>query len=68
MSQLVEKLGNAKAETAKTAEDALIKLGPRVLALLPESVKGSPEATARLEKIRTALKEAMDQTNIGARR
>jgi hypothetical protein len=66
VSQLVEKLGNAKAETAKTAEEALIKLGPRVLALLPESVKGSPEATARLEKVRAALKEAMDQTNIGA--
>ena len=48
VSQLVEKLGNAKAETAKSAEEALIKLGPRVLSLLPESVKGERRRSPRL--------------------
>ena len=67
VSQLVEKLDAPKMEARKAAEDALIKLGPRILPLLPDDKNaGTPERKERLEKIRTALREAMDQTNLGA--
>jgi hypothetical protein len=67
VGQLVEKLGAPKMEAAQAAEDALIKLGPRVLPLLPDAaaVKGGPpERAKRLERVREKLREATDQTNL----
>ncbi|MEJ7637937.1 MAG: hypothetical protein WKF75_08140, partial [Singulisphaera sp.] len=37
VAQLVERLDSPKLETSKAAEEGLIKLGPRVLPLLPDS-------------------------------
>jgi len=67
VSQLVERLDAPKMEAQQAAEDALIKLGPRILPLLPDGDKaGSPVRRKRLERIRGALHEAFDQTNLGA--
>ncbi len=67
VDQLVSKLDAPKMEARKTAEDALIKLGERVLPLLPEGAKaGGGEREQRLERIRKAIRESMDQTNLGA--
>ncbi|MFO0951746.1 MAG: hypothetical protein U0835_11475 [Isosphaeraceae bacterium] len=67
VGQLVERLGSEKKEAAQAAEDALLKLGARVLPLLPDAAKaGSPERKARLERIREKLREAGDQANLGA--
>ena len=67
VSQLVEKLDAPKMEARKAAEDALIKLGPRVLPLLPDDkAAGTPERKKGLEKVRAALREAEDKTNLGA--
>jgi hypothetical protein len=64
---LVERLEAPKMEARKAAEEALIKLGPRVLPLLPDSAKaGGAERKQRLERIRTALRDAQDSTNLGA--
>ena len=67
VSQLVERLGSPKAETAKAAEDALVKLGERALPLLPdaEKVEGA-DRKKRLGRVREALREAAEQTNLGA--
>jgi hypothetical protein len=67
VSQLVERLEAPKAEARKAAEEALIKLGPRILPLLPEPEKVSgAERKQRLTKIREALHEATEQMNLGA--
>ncbi len=65
VSQLVERLGSSKEETAKSAEDALLKLGPRVLPLLPEKLEAKA-AAERLKKVRDALHEASEQLNLDA--
>jgi hypothetical protein len=67
VSQLIERLEAPKAEARAQAEEALVKLGPRALPLLPdpEKVTGA-ERKQRLEKVRAALREAVDQTNLGA--
>src|SRR5215217_6303946 len=67
--QLVERLEAPKIEARKAAEEALIKLGPRILPLLPESAKATgEERKQRIERIRAALREAQaaDQSNLGA--
>lgn len=65
--QLVERLDAPKIEARKAAEDALVKLGPKVLPLLPEPGKaGSGERNQRLDRVRAALRESQDQTNLGA--
>jgi hypothetical protein len=65
--QLVERLDSSKMESRQAAEEALIKLGPRVLAVLPEVTKATPaERKQRLERVRAALQEAQDETNLGA--
>lgn len=67
VGQLVERLGSPKMETRKAAEEALIKLGAKALPLLPEPEKGAAgEKEKGLERVRAALKEAEDQTNLGA--
>jgi hypothetical protein len=66
VSQLIEKLDAPKAEARDAAEAALIKLGPRILPLLPDpaKVKGA-EAKKRIAKVRTALIEDQEQANLG---
>src|SRR4051794_28929420 len=39
--QLVERLDSSKMEARKSAEEALVKLGPRILPFLPEATKGT---------------------------
>ena len=57
--QLVEKLDAPKMEARQAAEDGLIKLGPPILPLLPESPRSaSTERKQRLERIRDALRDA----------
>jgi len=61
--QLVERLGAPKLETRKGAEEALIKLGPRALPLLPEAKPSkSDERSERVERVRAALLEVERQT------
>src|SRR3954471_5225700 len=65
--QLVERLDSSKMEARKSAEEALVKLGPRIVPFLPEVTKGtSAERKQRLERIRAALLEAKDEGNLGA--
>ncbi|MFO0908535.1 MAG: hypothetical protein U0794_09260 [Isosphaeraceae bacterium] len=67
VTQLVERLDAPKVEARQAAEDALIKLGVRILPLLPEGDRaGSPERKQRLERIRETLREANSTTNLGA--
>ena len=52
----------ASTRPTKQAQDAaqasLIKLGPKILALLPDAAAAkTPERKSRLEKIRTTLKD-----------
>jgi len=69
VAQLVERLDAPKEDARKAAEEALIKLGARVLPLLPEAatVTGA-ERKQRLERVRAALVESTEQTNLGASR
>jgi hypothetical protein len=65
--QLVERLDAPKREAQQAAEDALVKLGPRILPFLPEPTKStSPARKERLERIRAALREAEEESNLGA--
>lgn len=67
--QLVDRLGAPKMEARKAAEEALIKLGPRILPLLPEPGQlKKDERAERVERVRAALFEAQNQdpTNLGA--
>src|SRR3954452_24117124 len=53
--QLVERLDSSKMEARQGAEEALVKLGPRILPFLPEVTKGtSAERKQRLVRIRAA--------------
>ena len=67
VGQLVERLGSPKEETGKTAEEALIKLGAKALPFLPdlEKVEGA-DRKKRLARVREALSEVSEQTNLGA--
>jgi len=60
VDQLVERLNSKESSQAESAQQALIKLGPRVLPLLPaEGSSGSDEAVAkRLQAIRSALESS----------
>jgi hypothetical protein len=65
--QLVDRLDADKIESRDTAMASLIKLGSKVLPLLPDpaTVK-SAERKERLERIRAALTQKQDDINIGA--
>ena len=57
--QLVERLDGEKPEARDAAEAALVKLGARVLPLLPEPAPdASPERKDRLARIRKAIGDA----------
>src|SRR5579883_1247286 len=65
--QLVEKLGAPKVEARKAAEEALIKLGPKVLPFLPEAAKSdSAERKEQLARIREALIQASEEIKLDA--
>ncbi len=65
--QLVERLDAPKADTRDAAMASLIKLGPRVLPLLPDAATvKSGEQKTRLDKIRAELRKAEDEVNIAA--
>src|SRR5438309_12078403 len=65
VAQLVEKLDAPKAEARDAAQAALIKLGPRILPLLPEPTKkASAEVKDRLAKVREALNETQNATSL----
>jgi hypothetical protein len=67
VNQLVERLDAPKMEARQAAEEALGKLGPRVLPLLPEGAKaGNAERRQRLDRVRAKLSETSDATNLGA--
>ncbi len=58
MLQLVDRLDSPQKPAQDAAQAALIKLGPKILPLLPdEAAAKTPERKSRLEKIRTTLKE-----------
>lgn len=66
VATLLERLDSAKAETRKSAEEALIKLGAKALPFLPDTEKLQGEKKARLEKIREALRAATAEINTSA--
>jgi hypothetical protein len=65
--QLVDRLDSEKPEARDAATASLIKLGPKVLPLLPDpaTIKVA-ERKARLERVRAALTEKQDEVNTGA--
>src|SRR4051812_35423466 len=65
VAQLVTRLDAPKADARDAAQAALIKLGPRILPLLPEPTgKLSAEQKARLTKVRDALND-LGTANLG---
>ena len=65
--QLVERLGADKVEARDTATASLIKLGPKVLPLLPDPASvTSADRKERLGKVRAALAEKQAELNTGA--
>jgi len=67
--QLVDRLDSPAAETRETATASLIKLGPKVLPLLPDpaTVK-TAERKQRLERVRAALRTKDEDVNTNATR
>src|SRR5262245_59825865 len=63
VAQLVAKLDKPDADAA---EKALIKLGQKVLPLLPERGKVPAAARERLAKVREAILAEVEQANLGA--
>ncbi len=69
VAQLIERLESPKAEARNAAEEALVKLGPKALSLVPEPAKGAEKDLAeRLERIRAKLREAQDEQSTDASR
>ncbi len=68
-SQLIERLDDPKQEAADLAQAKLIKMGARILPLLPDpSGVASPERKKRLEKIREAIEQASESVSTEASR
>ena len=56
--QLVDRLDSGTKESQDAAQASLIKLGPKILPLLPDAATAkTPERKQRLEKVRAKLKE-----------
>ncbi len=65
--QLIERLDDPKPEAREDAQARLIKLGARVLPLLPAPAGvASKERKERLERVRAALEHAEEETKTGA--
>jgi hypothetical protein len=64
--QLVDRLDAEKVEARDTAMASLIKLGPKILPLLPDAATvTNAERKDRLGRIRTALTAKQEETNTG---
>jgi hypothetical protein len=57
VEQLLEKLASDDEASSQAAQDALLKLGPRVLPLLPE-----PDKNGKLTKRLSALRESLERS------
>ena len=67
VQQLVERLDDPKPEARDEAQGRLIKLGSKILPLLPEGASvSSKERRERLDKIRAQLHETEQETKTGA--
>lgn len=67
VGQLVSRLEGEDPKAAEGAIEALVKLGPKALPLLPEPGKLKGDAANKaLEKAREALREASESVNTGA--
>jgi hypothetical protein len=67
--QLVDRLDAGSPEARETATTSLIKLGPKVLPLLPDAAAvKSAEKKDRLERVRTALRALEAEVNTSASR
>ena len=65
--QLVDRLDAPEKPAQDAAQASLIKLGPKILPLLPEAATAkTPERKNRLEKIRTMLKEMQPDLSTAA--
>jgi hypothetical protein len=65
--QLVDRLDSPTPEAREAATTSLIKLGPKIVSLLPDpSTVKSTERKDRLERIRAALRKAEDDVNVNA--
>jgi hypothetical protein len=65
--QLVERLDDPKPEARDEAQGRLIKLGSKILPLLPEGASvSSKERRERLDRIRAQLREVEQETKTGA--
>jgi hypothetical protein len=65
--QLVDRLDSPTPEAREAATTSLIKLGPKIVSLLPDpSTVKSTERKDRLDRIRTALRKVEDDVNINA--
>jgi hypothetical protein len=61
--QLVERLDAPTKPAQDAAQAALVKLGPKILPLLPDAAEAkTPERKSRLEKIRATLKDMQPDT------
>ncbi len=58
VAQLVAKLDAAKSPDRDAAEAALVKLGAKILPLLPDAKKLTAEQKTRLDRVRNMLREA----------
>jgi hypothetical protein len=67
--QLVDRLDAPTAEARESATTSLIKLGPKILPLLPDSATDkSNERKQRLERVRAALRAKDEDVNTSASR
>ena len=65
--QLIDRLDAPTPEAREAATTGLIKLGPKIVSLLPDpSTVKSTERKDRLERIRAALRKVEDDVNIHA--
>ena len=65
VSDLVKELSSSALSKRVDAENALLKLGPEILPMLPETVR-SPEAKLRLNRIRIALERQTAEDSLEA--
>jgi hypothetical protein len=67
--QLIDRLDAPTEDAREAATSSLIKLGPKVLPLLPDPATAkTAERKQRLERVRTALKAKEEDVNTGATR
>ncbi|RUL88938.1 serine/threonine-protein kinase [Tautonia sociabilis] len=69
VAQLIERLEQGEPSERDSAEEALVKLGSRILPLLPEETEDlAPDLRDRLSRIREGLEQGGGETNLDASR